>query len=79
VFASNAWGLNLCLFTEGDLRAGRVTHEIPLSPYANKTGDVWHIALPRLDPSLLYGFRVYGANEEVHEESEGMRYDPVSR
>lgn len=77
VFASNAWDLSLCLFTEGDLRAGRVTHEIVLSPTANKTGDVWHIALPGLDASLLYGYRVYGANEELHEESEGMRHDPA--
>ncbi len=43
----------------------------------NKTGDVWHVALPRLDPSLLYGYRVFGANEEMHEESEGQRHDPV--
>ena len=47
-------------------------------PQDNKTGDVWHVALPRLDPSLLYGYRVFGANEEVHEESEGQRHDPVS-
>ena len=35
------------------------------------------MALPRLDPSLLYGYRVFGANEEMHEESEGQRHDPV--
>ena len=78
VFASNAWGVSLCLFTEADLRAGRVTHEVALHPEANKTGDTWHIALPRLDSTLLYGYRVFGANEEVHEECEGQRYDPVS-
>lgn len=149
--------MSLCLFTEADLRAGRVTHEVALHPQAsglagivagrlwaavlltasgtcsaaaipaglvlsmqrisqppspsfwtvvssvaghlpiaalqftmpcalaplraeqdNKTGDVWHVALPRLDPSLLYAYRVFGANEEVHEESEGQRHDPVS-
>lgn len=79
VFASNAWGMSLCLFTEEDLKAGRVTHEVPLMPGKNKTGDVWHIALPRLDPALLYGYRVFGAHEDVHEESEGQRHDPVSR
>lgn len=28
MFASNAWGMSLCLFTEADLRAGRVTYEV---------------------------------------------------
>lgn len=50
----------------------------PLCTQDNKTGDVWHVALPRLDSSLLYGYRVFGANEEMHEESEGQRHDPVS-
>lgn len=77
MFASNAWGMSLCLFTEEDLKAGRVTHEVPLMPGKNKTGDVWHIALPRLDASLLYGYRVFGAHEDVHEESEGQRHDPA--
>jgi hypothetical protein len=78
VFASNTWGMSLCLFTEADLRAGRVTLEVPLSPEANRTGDVWHVALPGLDPSLLYGYRAFGANEQLHEESEGQRHDAVS-
>lgn len=77
LFASNAWGVTLCLFSEADLRAGRVTLEVPLAPEANRTGDVWHIALPGLDPSLLYGYRVYGSNDEQHEDSEGQRHDPV--
>jgi hypothetical protein len=50
---------------------------VPLAPEANRTGDVWHIALPGLDPSLLYGYRVYGSNDEQHEDSEGQRHDPV--
>ncbi|KAI3435670.1 hypothetical protein D9Q98_001728 [Chlorella vulgaris] len=77
LFASNAWGVTLCLFSEADLRAGRVTLEVPLAPEANRTGDVWHIALPGLDPSLLYGYRVYGSNDEQHEDSEGQRHDPA--
>ena len=55
LFSANAGSVALCLFTETDLRAGRVTHEVPLDPLLNRTGDVWHIALPDLDPSLLYG------------------------
>ena len=38
VFASNAWGMSLCLFTEADLRAGRVTHEVALHPQARPGG-----------------------------------------
>ena len=55
LFSSNAGSVALCLFTEADLRAGRTTHEVPLDPLLNRTGDVWHVALPDLDPSLLYG------------------------
>ena len=79
VFASNAWGVSLCLFTEGDLAGGRVTHEVALSPEGNRTGDVWHIALPRLDSALLYGYRVFGSSEAAgQEDSDGMRHDAVS-
>ena len=45
----------LVLFREDDLAAGRVTHEIPLDPQLNRTGNVWHVALPALDDTLLYG------------------------
>lgn len=55
LFSANAGSVALCLFTEADLRAGRTTHEVPLDPLLNRTGDVWHVALPDLDPSLLYG------------------------
>lgn len=55
LFSANAGSVALCLFTEADLRAGRATHEVLLDPLLNRTGDVWHIALPDLDPSLLYG------------------------
>lgn len=53
--AANATGCTLVLFTEADLHAGRSTHEIVLNPGANRTGAIWHVALPSLDSSLLYG------------------------
>ncbi|RMD52224.1 MAG: hypothetical protein D6828_06090, partial [Nitrospirae bacterium] len=34
--------------------------EIPLDPFLNKTGDIWHILVYYLDPSISYGFRVDG-------------------
>ena len=53
--SANATGVTLVLFTEADLHAGRSSHEIPLQLAANRTGAVWHLALPALDSSLLYG------------------------
>jgi isoamylase len=47
--------VTLVLFCEDDLAAGRTTHEIPLDLRLNRTGNVWHVALPALDDSLLYG------------------------
>ena len=55
VYASNATSVSLCLFTEADLQAGRVTCEVPLSSNLNRTGYTWHILLPKLDTTLLYG------------------------
>ena len=55
VYASSATSVSVCLFTEADLQAGRVTHEVPLSPELNRTGYIWHILLPKLDSTLLYG------------------------
>ena len=55
VQASSATGLTLCLFTEDSLQKGRIAHEIQLDPSVNRTGGIWHIAVPGLDRSLLYG------------------------
>ena len=61
VYASSATSVSVCLFTEADLQAGRMTHEVPLSPELNKTGYIWHILLPKLDSTLLYG-RSHGSH-----------------
>ena len=55
MYASSATSVSLCLFTESDLQAGKVTCEVPLSPELNRTGYTWHILLPKLDTTLLYG------------------------
>lgn len=75
VFSSGAVGMSLCLFTEDDLQAGRITYEIPLDPALNKTGDIWHVMLPNLDTRLLYGYKVFGAHQDKHEDAPGHRYD----
>lgn len=42
-------------------------------------GDVWHIALPGCDSSLLYGYRVSGPNQKSNQPSAaGQKFDDVS-
>ena len=55
LYSAGATGVILCLFTEADLQNGKVSFEVQLDARHNKTGDVWHIALPQLDVNLLYG------------------------
>jgi isoamylase len=78
LFSSNAWAVSLCLFTEGDLAAGRVTLEVALDPDANRTGDTWHVALPNADTSLLYGYRVGGPQKGDAPATAGQAFDTVS-
>ncbi|KAK9824321.1 hypothetical protein WJX72_009436 [[Myrmecia] bisecta] len=74
VYAANATGMTLCLFTEDDLAKGRTTLEYTLNPVKNRTGDVWHMRLMGVDLSLLYGYRAYGAHQDVDDNSNGHRY-----
>lgn len=55
VVSSAAQSVSLVLFTEADLAAGKVTHEILLDATTNRTGDCWHIMLPGLHSDMLYG------------------------
>ncbi len=55
LYSAGGTGVSLCLFTDTDLQNGNVTYEVDLHNIYNKTGDVWHIALPQLDNSLMYG------------------------
>ena len=61
VVSTGATAVMLVLFREDDLAAGRATHEIPLDPQLNRTGNVWHVALPALDDTLLYGANLFGS------------------
>ncbi len=55
LFSRNATSVDLCLFEEADLQSGRVSRTVRLDSQLNKSGDIWHIELPNLDPKLLYG------------------------
>ncbi|KAK3238549.1 Iron-sulfur assembly protein 1 [Cymbomonas tetramitiformis] len=72
VFSSTAVSISLCLFTEEDLQAEKVSAEIPLQPVMNCTGDVWHVHLPEVDEGLLYAFRV----QAPHMPEKGQWCDP---
>lgn len=58
LYVANGTGVRLCLFTEEDLQEGRTSLEVPLDPVINRTGDIWHLSLPNLDTTLLYGASV---------------------
>jgi isoamylase len=55
LYTSSASAVTLVLFQHHDLWHGRSTVEIPLDPQRNRTGDLWHIAIPGLHHDLLYG------------------------
>lgn len=78
IFSSSAQSVNLCIFNEADLSRGLVTHEIPLDPLINRTGDVWHIMLPNLRDDLLYGYRIDGLNQGQDRQFPGYRHDPTA-
>lgn len=75
VFSGSSSSVSLCLFTEEDLQKGRTTIEIELDPVNNRTGQVWHIALPRMDPALMYGYRVRGPVTKPESIVDGHMYD----
>ena len=63
--APEAHAVNLCIFTPEDLKAGKPpTHEIPLDAEANRTGNVWHVHLPKASDQMLYGYRVDGPKNQ---------------
>uniref|UniRef100_A0A383V8Q1 Glycoside hydrolase family 13 N-terminal domain-containing protein n=1 Tax=Tetradesmus obliquus TaxID=3088 RepID=A0A383V8Q1_TETOB len=77
--SGSAKGVKLVLFTEDDLAMGKATYEVQLDPATNKTGDVWHIALPQCDTSLLYAYRVTGENQDKNNapSAVGHKFDEV--
>lgn len=48
------------------------------SRFTVHTGDVWHICLPRLSPSLLYGYRVKGYNQDKSKGEDGKHEDAAA-
>lgn len=57
VFSKNASKLSLCLFHPQEKEP---LYEIELNPTYNKTGDIWHVLIEKLDKSYHYGYRLDG-------------------
>ena len=71
VFSRNASGVELLLFDrEDDPRAARV---ITIDPATQRTSNYWHVFVPNVKPSQLYGYRVQGR----FDPNSGMRFDPT--
>lgn len=51
---------------------GRVTEEIFLDPFINRTGDVWHVFVKGDFKDMLYGYKFDGK----FSPEKGQYYDP---
>lgn len=66
VFSAHASRIELCLFSpDGNRETARLT--LP-----ERTGDIWHGYVPRLQPGTLYGYRAHG----VYAPERGHRFNP---
>jgi glycogen operon protein len=69
LFSRNAQSVELLLFDQyEDSRPGRV---IKLDPRINRTFYYWHVFVPNIGHSQLYGYRVCGPNNPAN----GLRFD----
>lgn len=55
LFSSSASAVYLVLFTRADLNKGKATVEIKLDSEINRTGNIWHVAVPGIPAGYLYG------------------------
>jgi len=69
LFSKNSTAATLAVFLSG---IDEPVAEIPLDPHLNRTGDVWHILVRKLDASIRYGWRLDGPNSP----RDGHRYNP---
>ncbi len=69
LFSRSAAGIELLLFDEvDDARPSRV---IPIDPLANRTYHYWHVFVPGVQASQIYGFRAFGP----FQPDRGLRFD----
>ncbi|RAW00926.1 glycogen debranching protein GlgX [Pseudochryseolinea flava] len=68
LFADNATGVELCLFT-----SQKDETELVRIRMNERTHQVWHIYIPDLKPGQLYGYRVHGPFDPQN----GHRFNPT--
>jgi isoamylase len=66
VYARHAEKVELCLFDPAD-----PTREVRRVQLREKTGHVWHVYLPGIEPGALYGYRAYGP----YDPEAGLRFN----
>jgi isoamylase len=80
VFSRHATSLTLVLFEKENIDP---VAEIPLDPEINRTGDIWHILVLGMDPSVRYGYRADGPFDPQGEghwfNKESILLDPYAR
>lgn len=69
VFSRHAEEVTLLLFDKSD--DAHPSAEIKLDPRLNKTGDIWHVAIPGIKHGQFYGYRVKGP----YNPKEGHRFN----
>uniref|UniRef100_A0A2P2KYT0 Glycosyl hydrolase family 13 catalytic domain-containing protein n=2 Tax=Rhizophora mucronata TaxID=61149 RepID=A0A2P2KYT0_RHIMU len=82
IYSSNAVSATLCLIALSDLPEEKVTEEISLDPFTNRSGDVWHVFLKGDFKDMLYGYKFDGkfSPEEGHYfDSSRILLDPYGK
>jgi len=76
LFSQSARAVTLCLFWRQSLQM-----EVPLDPQANKTGEIWHIALSNLPDEFEYSYRITGSspNTEAGDGDIHQLLDPYAK
>ncbi|RIK78920.1 MAG: glycogen debranching enzyme GlgX [Planctomycetota bacterium] len=67
LYAENATKVELCLFDSAD-----ATSEAQRIAMPEQTDMIWHVYLPDVKPTQLYGYRVHGP----YEPADGHRFNP---
>lgn len=76
LYSCSASTVSLVLFSNADLMAGRPTAEIQLDHMLNRTGNIWHIAVPGIPVNYLYGAPprgLFGSCRSAQRSSLGRR------
>jgi isoamylase len=67
LYAQNATGVVICLYDSGDEKK-----EIARIEVTERSGSIWHVYVPGMNPGQLYGYRVYGP----YDPNNGHRFNP---